>query len=58
MTHQQLTCHILFGPVRAEQIRRAVEEDTGQMCPCIRGLCCPLAPQDSAAELESVAHAS
>lgn len=45
-----LPCQALFGMSRGAQIIQAVEEDTGQLCPCKRGLVCPLMPS---AELES-----
>ena len=41
MAHR-LPCHILFGDARGEQIRAAVEEDTGCPCPCSQGSRCPL----------------
>lgn len=47
--NQLLPCQALFGMSRGAQIQQAIEEDTGQPCPCRRGLVCPLVPS---AELE------
>lgn len=42
MTEQQLPCAALFGANRSAQMRTAIEEDTGEVCPCVAGRVCPL----------------
>ena len=37
-----LPCQALFGLQRGGQIIAAVEEDTGDLCPCKQGRTCPL----------------
>jgi hypothetical protein len=37
-----LPCQELFGIVRGDQVRALIETTTGQACPCVQGLGCPL----------------
>lgn len=37
-----LPCEALFGLKRGGQIIAAVEQDTGELCPCKQGRACPL----------------
>ena len=37
-----LGCDVLFGPEKAARIQERVEDALGDLCPCKRGLPCPL----------------
>lgn len=37
-----LACEKIFGQVRGNEIRELVERTSGQLCPCMRDLPCPL----------------
>lgn len=37
-----LPCQALFGMSHGAKIQQAIEEDTGERCPCIQGRMCPL----------------
>ena len=38
-------CEVLFNREQAEAIQGLVEGATGALCPCKRGLTCPLLPE-------------
>ena len=37
-----LGCELLFDEEKAARIRAMIEDATGELCPCARGLVCPL----------------
>lgn len=39
-----LPCKTMFGATRGSEMVELVERTTGDLCPCKRGLACPLLP--------------
>lgn len=39
-------CEVMWGDDRAVKVQALVEESLGDLCPCKRGLVCPVLPRD------------
>lgn len=54
-----LPCQALFGMSRGARLQQAIEEDTGEECPCVQGRVCPLVgialPQEWSREVPPLA---
>ena len=46
-----LGCEVLFGADRGAEVRAMYEKATEAVCPCSRGLKCPLFPAEKAPDL-------
>lgn len=49
-----LTCEAIFGNERGGQLRKCIEDSTGEVCPCRQGKSCPLMPADVPTPRESL----
>jgi hypothetical protein len=48
------TCEAIYGPVQGRNIEALIVGATGQGCPCVRGLPCPLTDSEGRNPLAEV----